>query len=185
MKIIVTAILLLLAIPVFGDVYQYTDSNGVITFVDDEGKIPEKIRKKKRTIAEEAKPSRGTTNVTIRNNQIIMPVVFSNKGVEVTANMTLDTGASSTLIYSSLANRLNLASNTLEKDRGMVANGAIVEVYKTRIDYIKVGDRILDNPEVAVMDTQNRKPSDGLLGNDFLQNHRFRIDYRNHLVIWE
>jgi|GEM_PF-1948628 len=176
--------------------YKYEDKNGLTFWVDDVAKIPVEYRSKvpeNRDSAEKTKAPvdqsrvekrQYVTRISIDNNQIIVPVVFKNKGRRVKARMILDTGASVTTIYSALAAKLNLKKNKLTNVRSVVANGAATDTLLTKVDSIEVDDKILANSEVVVMPASNSIGADGLLGNSFLHFFNFTIDYEKQLLRW-
>ena len=176
--------------------YKYEDNNGLTFWVDDVSKIPlEYSSKLSKTNAntDKLKPESAqtplekrlfSTKISINNNQIIVPVVFKNKGRKVKARMLLDTGASVTMLYSALASELHLKKNRLTKVKSISANGASTDSLLTKVDYIEVDDKILANAEVVVMPAHSNIGADGLLGNSFLRYFNFTIDYENQLLRW-
>ena len=121
-------ILCLYAVPAVGEVYRYTDDDGVTHIVSDEDSLPEKDRE-----ALEAK-RKAITNVAVRNNQVLVPVTLTNRGNTVTLWMVLDTGASYTLIYQDTAAKLGLENNAFKRFTGQVASGATEQALYTVID---------------------------------------------------
>ena len=175
--------------------FKYVDTYGVTFWVDDSATIPVEYRgvtpaepERNATPPMLSPPVAGlppvTTKISIRNNQIIVPVLFKNRGHRVKANMILDTGASVTTIYAGVASKLNLGKNRFASATSISANGAATSTPLTKVDFIEVGDKILANSEVVVMPTQNNIGADGLLGNSFLRFFTFTIDYDKQLLIW-
>ena len=125
------------------------------------------------------------TRVSIRNNQIIVPVTLVNQGRKVLAHLILDTGASSTIIYPALAQKLGMGRNKVAVGVSMIANGSQVKSYQATIDMIQVDESALRNPEVVIMPSVNNLGADGLLGNSFLKYFHFAIDYDNQVIVWD
>ncbi len=176
--------------------HKYVDKNGLTHWVDSIDKIPEEYRNKvaaKDDGTAQPKPVlhqtpveiiKYSTKITIVNNQIIVPVIFRNRGHTVKARMLLDTGASVTTIYADVASRLDLHKNKLSRVRSISANGAATDSLLTKIEYMELDEKILANPEVIVMPSQSNIGADGLLGNSFLRFFNFTIDYEKQLLIW-
>ena len=176
--------------------YSYEDKNGLTHWVTDANAIPTEYRKKGSPAREDSAKSESgpeqkpvvtrqySTKISISENQIIVPVVFKNKGRKVKARMILDTGASVTTLYSVLASSLNLKNNTMTKVRSISANGAKTDSLLTKVDYIEVDDKILANSEVVIMPSHSNIGADGLLGNSFLRFFNFTIDYEKQLLRW-
>lgn len=184
MRLIMFLVIAALPFTCYADFYQYTDNKGVINFVDDPNKIPAKYRVKAKVRNEKAMTATNTTAVTLINNNIVIPVMMNNKGITIKANMLLDTGCSGVIVYSNLANRLNLQSNNISITRSKVADGRQVNKYDTQINYIQVGNKSISNPAISIMHN-NETNYDGLLGNSFLSNFHFRIDYANSRIVWD
>ena len=183
------------SLPVLPDKVKYTDRNGIIFWVEGEGKIPPEYRgqsqeetPKEKTAAEPVVPIQKTktyTKVSIRNNQIIVPVLLVNNGRKTSARMILDTGASSTIIYPALAMKLGMNRNQVAVGVSTIANGSQVQSYQAKIDMIRVDDNALRNPEVVIMQSIGNLGADGLLGNSFLRFFHFTIDYDNQVIVWD
>jgi hypothetical protein len=177
--------------------YRYEDKNGITFWVDNASKIPPEYRNKVTPDKEDAgKPKaaaeqmpvemkQSSTRISIVNNQIIVPVVFRNNGRVVRARMILDTGASVTTIYSTLASELNLNKNKLTTVKSISANGAYTDSLLTKVDLIEIDDQLLANTDVVIMPIRSNIGADGLLGNSFLRFFNFTIDYGNRLIRWK
>lgn len=184
-----------LAIPALAEYYKYTDRNGIIFWVDDEKKIPPHYRDQDRKAPPKDKPGtdpvvtvekqKRYTKVNIINNQIIVRVVLVNKGRKIAANMILDTGASSTILYPGLARKLGMNRNKVAAGYSKIADGSRVASYMTKIDYIQVDDSVLRNTEVVIMPSMSDLGAEGLLGNSYLKYFHFMIDYNKQMVVWD
>ncbi len=176
--------------------YSYEDKYGITSWVDDVSKIPDEFRNKSARSKENPEksklptgqppqePRQYATKISINNNQIVVPVVFKNKGRKIKARMILDTGASVTTIYPALATRLNMNKNRLTNIKSIIANGTATDSLLTKVDYIEIDDKIVANSEVIVMLSNSNIGADGLLGNSFLRFFNFTIDYEKQLLRW-
>ena len=182
-----------LAVPALADSYKYTDKYGITFWVDDESKIPPQYRGQNLKPAIKVKPETAPvvtvekpkryTRLNIVNNQILVKVVLVNQGQKTTANMILDTGATSTIIV--LAKKLGMNRNKVSVGYSKIADGSQVASYKTNIDYIQVDDSVLQKPDVVIMSSMGSVGADGLLGNSFLKYFYFAIDYDKQLLVWD
>lgn len=183
-------------LPQLPDSYRYIDRNGIVFWVDSADMIPPEYRGQNQTAPSpqsiQAQPepppekAKSYTRVSIRNNQIIVPVLLANRGHRTIAKMILDTGASSTIIYPKLARKLGLGGNKVAVGYSKIADGSQVASYQTKIDTIQIDESAaLKNPEVVIMDSVSDLGADGLLGNTFLRFFHFTIDYDNQVIVWE
>lgn len=168
------------------DYFQYTDSNGTVVMVDDESKVPAKYRKKLRSDKSSVKASK-TTPVSIRNNQVRVPVKLSYRNNTVEAQLVLDTGATTTMITSAMADRLGIRPSSTEAGMARIADGSVVQSYSTRLDYISVGPKLVSNPRVAIMPSRGPLEGfgDGLLGMNFLGEFRYHLDMNSQTIEWQ
>lgn len=124
------------------------------------------------------------TRVTITNNQIIVPVSFSNGGLEATTQLILDTGATHTVIYRSFASQLNILS--LATGQSKVASGQSVVSEVGKVDSMKVGPIQARNFPVIIMPFDGPPAFfSGLLGMDFLSRVDYVLDYENQVIRWK
>jgi predicted aspartyl protease len=124
------------------------------------------------------------TRVTITNNQIIVPVSFSNGGLEAAAQLILDTGATHTVIYRSFASQLNILS--LATGQSKVASGQSVLSEVGKVDVMKVGPIQARDFPVIIMSFEGPPIAySGLLGMDFLSRVEYVLDYENQVIRWK
>lgn len=167
------------------DLFQYTDKDGTLVIVDDESKIPAKYRKKMQSSRSSGGGER-YTGVTVRGNKVIVPVTFSYRSNTVQARLLLDTGASTTVISPSLANRLGIRPENTERGVGRIADGSFIEAMHTRVDYIQVGPKVKQHPEVVVINQVGPSMGfDGLLGMNFLGDFRYHVNLGNGTIEWQ
>lgn len=186
-RILVFAVTLLCTacLPVWADLFQYTDRDGTIVIVDDESKIPAKYRKKSQASRSGGGGER-YTGVMVRGNKVIVPVTFSYRGNLVQARMLLDTGASLTAIFPNLANRLGIQPEHGQRSVGRIADGSFIETVHTRVEYMQVGPKVQQNSEVVVLNQAGPSMGfDGLLGMSFLGDFRYHVNLQNSTIEWQ
>jgi hypothetical protein len=120
------------------------------------------------------------TRVTIANNQILVPVSFSNGGLEVATQLILDTGATHTVIYRSFAGQLNILG--LAKGQSRVAGGQSVLSEVGKVDSMILAR---DFPVVIMSFEGPPTAYSGLLGMDFLSRVEYTLDYENQVIRWK
>jgi predicted aspartyl protease len=155
---------------------------------EENGKLSdEKKKKEEEELAEiEKKKMLETlkTPVVIENNQVLVPVTLTNSDKTVTAIMLLDTGANVTNITDSLAQQLNITSS--KQSAARVANGSVVRTSQAIIKSMSVGPKSVKSPLITVMKQNGPKLRfQGLLGQDFLKNFEYTIDYKTNHIIWK
>ncbi|MBC8017294.1 MAG: aspartyl protease family protein [Verrucomicrobia bacterium] len=180
-------ILLAFSLTAQADFFQYTDQNGTVVMVDDESKIPKKYRKQTRTT--KADPGGGsnttTTAVRIKYNQVLVPVRFSYRNTTLDAWLLLDTGASTTLISTGLADRLGIKPDSTQLRLSQVADGRVVQTFRTHVDYMAVGPKMKHNAEVSIMPSNSPGMGfDGLLGMNFLGDFPYHLDMNSQTIEW-
>jgi predicted aspartyl protease len=123
------------------------------------------------------------TRVLIEENRILVPVRLGYRNREVQTLLLLDTGATQTTVYRSVAHRLNFWETRPSSAR--VADGRTVASDTGILDYIVVGPHKLSNFDVSVIDFHgNVELPQGLLGMNFLRTVRYDIDYGNQTINW-
>lgn len=115
-----------------------------------------------------------------RGEHYLVPVYFGDE----TANLILDTGASMVTLsrrrFDSLRRSrgaISLGSRMFHTANG-VSNG---EVYQ--MDELRIGEYLLQNINIAVLDFSMQAGTDGLLGMNVLKHFRFEIDQDNHQLL--
>ncbi|MCE1226057.1 MAG: retroviral-like aspartic protease family protein [Geobacteraceae bacterium] len=182
--VIIAVIAVLKSHQVQADLFQYTDKDGTVVMVDDEGKIPSQYRKKVKNSRSSSGGDR-YTGVTVRGNKVLVPVTLSFRNETVQARMLLDTGASVTTISPQLANRLGIRPEHTSRSVGRVADGSFITAYNTVVDYMQVGPKTKHSVEVAVLPMNGPTMGfDGLLGMNFLGDFRYHVNLGNQTIEW-
>ncbi len=124
------------------------------------------------------------TPITIADNQILVPVALRNNGMEATAQLVLDTGATHTVLYRSVANQLNII--TLSKGQSKVAGGHFIHSEIGKVDAIRVGPISARDLSIVILPFEGSSPAHGgLLGMDFLSRVEYTIDYDRSIIRWK
>ena len=124
------------------------------------------------------------TKVTIRGNQVLVPVTLGYGGKEVQASLVLDTGAEMTVIHQAIAEQLNLL---LTQRTGVrVGGGGVINARIAKVDYVRVGPYEAKELHVWVVFPQG-SPSkeDGALGMNFLRGLEYSVDFENQVIRWK
>jgi len=93
------------------------------------------------------------------------------------ALLHLDTGCSTTLISKKLAEKLGIKGG--EEVMSILANGTKVKGKRATMKSIKVGDQVIKNVPIIILDA----PNDGLLGMSFLRYFIFQVDTKTNELI--
>lgn len=168
------------------EIHRYVDDHGTPVFVDDaylssteRQELQQRVRASEQALRQSRK-----TPVEIRGNQVLVPVELSDGHRQVRARLLLDTGASQTVFHRRTMEPLQ--ARLLGKGWSRLAGGQRIATDRVRLESLRVGPHIWQNPTVYVIDLQDPEvPFDGLLGMDFLRTHHYRIDFRQQLLLWQ
>ena len=148
----------------------------------------EETRSPQRTATDEPqKPSQDSrkTKITVRGNQILVPVTVAYEDREVEAQLVLDTGAMVSIINSDVSDQLYIKLYNAPKAKARVVGGAVIDVSVIRLKSLTIGPHTIPNCSVAVVVNEGDDPGyDGLLGMDILKGYSFRVDIANEVIVW-
>ena len=162
------------------NLFYWTDENGIKNFSDIPPTQVENFEIKKMPLDRKAKYS----EVIIKANQVLVPVILGNGENAISTYLLLDTGATTTMIKRKFASMLNMKSLTPGTSR--VADGRTVPSYLGNLDYIIVGPHKISNFKINVMDHQGApEHHQGLLGMNFLREVDYSVDFRREIISWE
>ena len=167
-----------------GNVYQYTDENGVIHFVDNRELVPRRY-KDKVIVLKDNPTNSSITRIRLHNSQVLVPVTLRNGDRTVNATLLLDTGATLVSINEEVASQLNIDPNSTRPSVSQLADGRRVPIRLARLDAVSVGARTKSDARIDIMPNSGaRTDYDGLLGMEFLGNFRYQIDMQNEVIRW-
>ena len=102
---------------------------------------------------------------------------------KVNTEMIVDTGATDTVISSSLAKKLGIPLNKGKTVLYQVADGRTVSGKQINIREVRVGGAKVYNVQAVVLDSGEMGDSPGLLGMSFLNNFVFKVDTEKKLLV--
>jgi clan AA aspartic protease (TIGR02281 family) len=135
---------------------------------------------------EESEETSEEVNTIVRflayNGHIVVPVTLN--GIE-DAQVLVDTGSSITVLSREMAERLDLEKKS---GRGVTLRtmASDIEADLVMLSSIQVGDLVQNNLAVAVTDLSTRVNAnfDGILGMDFMNHYKIRIDNQNQRIVF-
>ena len=123
------------------------------------------------------------TSVVIRGNSVLVPVTIGYKGKKFSTFLLMDTGAETTVLHKSVADKLNIIST--ETRQSKVADGRIIDSKIAYLDYLVIGRNVMENVEVLILKQETTSGIErGLLGMNFLKGLNFTIDFNRKVVKW-
>jgi hypothetical protein len=195
-KIFLTGLSILL-MPLFiyaGDFYQCHDRNGNESLMDFpiEGQDCKKIEGFEENTVEIKKnnvPVPGNNKITkvrVIDHQVLVPVTLVYDNREINVTLLMDTGASSTVIHTDVADQLYINIWKMKKVTGGVFGGGTVDVHVVTMDVMKIGPHEIYSKNIGIVNHEGYKVKfDGLLGMDILSNYSYRLDMGKQQIIWE
>jgi clan AA aspartic protease (TIGR02281 family) len=117
-----------------------------------------------------------------RGDRVIVKVLINGK---TTGRFLVDTGASTTVLYRGISERLALGPDAaIGRAKSRVADGRTIDGEIVRLDSLQVGRSRVDG-SIAVVVTVDHPDFDGLLGVSFLGRFVTRVDATNGRLILE
>jgi predicted aspartyl protease len=166
------------------------------TAVEKKGETPEEERtrrmqesleekkKQEEVQAREAFEKSLVTQVTIRGNQVLVPVTLGYMGNEVRASLVLDTGAEMITINRAIADQLKLP--LVDRAYVRVVGGRQLNAGVAKLDYVRVGPYEAKGIHAWIIPQQGPPSShDGLLGMNFLRGLEYSVDFENQVIRWK
>ncbi len=121
-----------------------------------------------------------TVKLTKRGNSLTTSVLLNRK---VKEELIVDTGATDTVISSSLAKKIGISAGKGKNVLCQVADGRTVNGKQINIKEVRVGGAKVYNVQAVVLDSGEMGNSPGLLGMSFLNNFVFKIDTEKELLV--
>jgi len=131
------------------------------------------------------RPSEGVeTKVTVFGNQVLVPAKLGYGGDEIEALLILDTGASATVLYREVADKLRIKPS--KWGRAQVGDGRVIRTGVAKVGYLQVGEARKTDFEVCIVDHRGPQVKHGgLLGMDFLRSFHYAIDFERQVILWK
>lgn len=129
-------------------------------------------------------PSSGKeTKVTVKGNQVLVPVTLGYGGREVQVSLLLDTGASITTLNRDAVKKFKLSKP--QRAKLIVPGGKTIDADVVQLSYIKVGPHKISNLHAGIIDhTGMPVEFQGLLGMNFLREVDYKIDFQRQVIVW-
>jgi len=123
---------------------------------------------------------RHVVKLTKRGNGLTTSVLLNRKARE---ELIVDTGATNTVISSSLAKKIGIQPAKGKNVLCQVADGRTVNGKQVNIREVRVGGAKVYNVQAIVLDSGEIGNSPGLLGMSFLNNFVFKVDTEKETLV--
>lgn len=131
-----------------------------------------------------SRKNRYETRVQVIGNQVLVPVTIWSGYRKIEAQLLLDTGASITVLHRDVADRLKL--KPVKKGLAQVVGGGKIPMAVAVVKKMETGGVSKTNMYAGIIDYQGGAvPHQGLLGMDFLQGMKYKIDYQKQTIQWQ
>ncbi len=117
-------------------------------------------------------------------NSILVQATIINRGNNSICWLLLDTGCSTTFIYTDITK--NLRIKPIRKVRSVIADGRVIKLTQTKVDSFRIGPHSESNFTINtnVYNHKDKQYYQGLLGMNFLEKHPFQIDPKRKVIVW-
>lgn len=199
--LVVIFVLLLPGIVHAGTFYHCIDKDGNKTLVDypmdgqkckeiltyDEAADPRGISEQwKHGGSAVVPPGDKRTRIITRGNSVLVPATLAYGNNEVSVHFLLDTGATGTTINTDIADQLSIDLSNAGKTKGVVVGGGVIEASVVRITSLTVGPHTIRNLKIFIVPHKGGPARfDGLIGMDVLRDWKYRVDFKNQVIVWE
>lgn len=124
------------------------------------------------------------TRVIIKENKVFVPVTIGYENNEIETTLVFDTGSSSIVLHSNVANQLGIEQGLDSQGEGV--GGIKIATRTTRLDFVQVGPFKKENlrADIIAYDGAADSEYNGLLGMNFIRGLNYTIDFDNQVIKW-